>query len=222
MTEALRFKRGMLGYATILRFLQNGPCTARQLAEGLSMPRRTAGMLLRQLRYRRLVHVSGWVRERAKGAPSSILAFGGGPDCPCIPGATGQPAGRLADGAPPMAVEMLTFALIWHALEEPQSVRSIWELSGIDPHTAYKLVHHLRALRLIHLAEWDTTVARVPVPLFSLGQRRDARRPEPEGHLASWRRYEQRRRARSQAARFTRMIAGPICCAVSLGQTPCR
>jgi hypothetical protein len=213
MAEALNFKRGMLGYATILGYLQKGPCTARQLAEGLSMPRRTAGMLLRQLRYRRLVHVSGWVRESAKGAPSSILAFGGGPDCPCFLAATGAPAGRLSEAAPPLAVEMLTFALIWRALEEPLSVRSIWELSGIDPHTAYKLVRHLRALRLIHVAEWDATVARVPVPLFSLGRSRDARRPRPEGHVANWSRYEQRRRALNRAAKFARMIAGPICCA---------
>jgi hypothetical protein len=210
MADALTFKRGMRGYATILRCLQDGACTARQLAERLSLRRRTAGMLLRQLRYRRLVHVSGWVRESAKGATSAVFAFGGAADAACPRDATGQPAGRLSKDAPRAAVEMLTFALIWGALEEPCSVRSIWELAGVDPHTAYKLVHHLRALRLVHIAEWDATVASVPVPLYSLGRRRDAPRPKPEGPLASWRRYERGRRARAQAARFARLIAGPI------------
>lgn len=87
-----------------------------------------------------------------------------------------------------------SFAAIWHALQERQSVADLQAAGGCSNDAVWALVHEMRRLKIIGRRDWDTSA----VPwreLFVRGCKRDAPRPAPAPDTERNRRGRERRKA---------------------------
>lgn len=205
--DARLFRHGMLGYATILAVLKCKPRTALGVGAAMSIREKSPRLILRQLHRLGLVHITGWRRAANKGPHSPVWSVGAGADVAPPVTFDGLTSTNKLKGAPPLGVEAITFAQVIRELGEPVSAQSLRHSVGITEKTVYRLIAHMRNLKLIYIASWDSTVAVVPVPLYTLGARHDAERPKPQSREEVLRRGYDRLRGLNQMRKLIHRTA---------------
>lgn len=210
--RALRFSRGMRGYAVALAALKHEPLSSHALAARVTLQQSTAAAILHQLHFLGMVHVSNWTRPSGLGPYVAQWAFGSGADVPApTPGSAHMATFRLKP-RPDIGVEMLTFSAIWHALVDAHSSVMLAEISGADRQCINRLMHAMRTLQLVYIAEWDRASGRAPQPMYRLGSKKTADRPPTLSRTEISRRYLHRKSQRTQAARLFEVAANPFEC----------
>lgn len=69
-------------FAMLLEELTSGPCTANQLAEASGMGHRYVRRLLKALKARKLVHISGYDKDSRGRLSVTVFSLGHGRDAP--------------------------------------------------------------------------------------------------------------------------------------------
>ena len=208
-------KRGIRGYASVLRILMGSNATTAQLSSVISFGGaqktryQTMNRLLRQLVPHGVVHVAGWAREIA-APPCEIWAFGPGVNVPCPPRLDGLPRSRVKSDSERFRIETFTFAQIIIALRDGHSVIDLHELIGSALVTLYPFMKHAHSIGLVHISEWHRQPSSNPRAVFKLGRGRDVPRLKPLPKSVTDRRYTDAKKARDQGARICRIIAQPI------------
>lgn len=206
-----QFKRGMHGYATLLRAIIVQPQTTDELAQTHGVRRASVANLMRRLHRQELVHISAWTQPRDHAHQQPIWSFGPGADAPVPPNCDGKRRVRVPVYAPaPMKVEAFTFGLIVAALVDGHTISSLCELLGLHRRGADILIGHMRAIRLVHISEWHKVGQGMPVAVYRIGDRRDRERPRPMSDSEINRGYRIRRAERDRYSQMRDCIAAPL------------
>jgi len=201
-------KFGHRGFASILRLVLDKPMDHAEVASEIGFGVEYVRNLMRGMHALGLVHAGSW-RRNARGFARPVYAFGDKPDAPA-------PAANNGVNHPgvtrPKRIysEVVAFATIVRALQEPVSAHGVIAASGVNEATAYRLLVHMHGLRLIHVSEWERRIGigGTPQKLYLLApDKPDAPRPAREDHRAAVRRYGKKRRARNRQIRMLHALA---------------
>lgn len=201
--SAPKFRRGVYGYAAIMRQLADAPRTSIAIAEALGVQPASIRHILRGLHHERLVYVSGWEPPKDRGCHCAVWSIGSQPDAvapdswrfrrPSL-----HPAQSIRPPRNPL-VEVIAFAEMWRVLEQPIGAIELAEHMGTTRASIYRFLRAMRHFDLARIAKWErrSGVGGAPTPLWQREfNRRDAKRPAPEPNRVVIARYWQRRRER--------------------------
>jgi hypothetical protein len=190
--DAFKKRLGMAGYVSILATLRDIPTTTRGLAEMGVCGRTAASVVVPAFHYLGLVHISGW-QQRYRCASRPEYKLGEGTDAPPpLERKTGRPVKAVV---PPIKTyfpppEVRAFYRAWEALHAPISMAGLMAETGMAQNTIRSLI---AALRLHNMARIDgyerQTKGGIPIALYVLGRKKDAKRPvcEKRETDARWR-----------------------------------
>lgn len=181
--------RGIVSYARVWVCL---PCTTSEAAEKTGISRDWLQEMMKQMRFCEIIHRSG-VKESVKSKfPEAIHSAGSGVNKAYL--------GRLSARPKKINSHAVAFASIIRALYEPKTVAELINETGLASDTIYKVVKTLRAAKKAYVCSYDQRHGS-PAQVFTLGERWDARRPEPMGMTEMNQGYNRRRRIREAAER---------------------
>lgn len=205
----MTFKRGMHGYASLLRSIILEPATTSELSTRFETCRASISLVMRRLHAQDIVHVQGWVEgDAAYKMPAERWAYGEGLDMPPPALKSGGVRQRIVSARRvPMKVEAYTFGLIVKALEEGHSIRSLCELLGLHRRGTDHLTAHMKSIRLVHISGWDASGAGCPGAIYRIGDKRNVPRPKPQSLSEYNRRYRQKRAQRASFPDIHRIFA---------------
>jgi hypothetical protein len=211
--RATREKRGPIkwqGYAMILRGIYDQPSTKRDVAVDNGLNRQSAEKLVRGMHALGLIHRSGWATTA--GLDAAVFSAGPGPDASPPLNRDGTPSRHRTHtvGMARPAAELIAFASILRALDEPTSAQGVAEKAGTNPGSTRDLLNLMHDLRMVYVADWDRRLhGGAPAALFMLGfDKPDAPRPKPVPVREIWKRYDQGRRAKARMNEISFALAG--------------
>jgi hypothetical protein len=193
----LKAKRGIQGYATLVRLLEKHPMTRPDLAAVSEFSSRQLGRQLRCMHEASLIRIAGWQNCNRRGP---LLVVWGAGDEPDVPYPGGKCKNRTPRSQPLRAVaprrgpEMMVFVNMLDALREGASSVELVELVGSARGTVHAFVKHCRRIGLIHIHAWHGTT-----PIYKLGHRTDAAKRKPQTVAQINARWDMKRR---EARRF--------------------
>lgn len=199
-----RGRRGLIGYADLLRLVFECPGTTRELADRF-------GMAVRSMREAlQCMHAAGLVFERS-WRPSTT-----GERLQAVWSTEGPPAPRpaeLAAAVDPVPMPQLTrFCSVLTALMDGAfSPAELADAAGVSIRRLRPLMHHLlNQLRMVFVERWRQTPGSWPVPIYRWGPgRRSARRPKPRPESEGWRKQHAIRQQRLFWVHMIFLTAGP-------------
>lgn len=213
MTRRKNQRLSMAGYADVLRAVVDGPVTQREVVERAGIAKTNAWRILGTLHHMRVIHISAWVaRPRSPYMP----AYGIG-DKPDAPMPTTRPNGKACEvmAAPKSApsrlsAEVIGFAALVRALEQPASVAELEAATGIFERTIRNAIGRMRELGLVFIADWERRAYGGGLPIanyqWGIGQR-DKPRLQPLGRQRAQRRYRESRASREAQQFINRALA---------------
>jgi hypothetical protein len=196
------------GYASILRLVLDKPRDHMEIAAKVACGSDYVRYLMRCMWALRLVHVKAWLPS-SYGFARPVYSFGPGEDAAGPSAANGAPHPGV-QRPKRLQLELVAFAHFARALEDACSVEAAQEAAGLDQGTAYRLMNHMHALRLVHIADWErrSGIGGTPTRLFRLAPNHaDKPRPPRELNRTTVSRYIKKRKARDQQLRMLHALA---------------
>lgn len=197
-------------YADVLVAIAKKKQTAIELAEASGYCRVHIRQLLRRMRDLGLIHIDHWKPQSVRNVMSPVWAFGKGVDAPLPLTKSGRVTQRDPEAAGRLQprIELVTFANLVKAMVEPQTCLSLANVAGTDRNWTYRVLNHMHAIKLVHIAEWETrSRGGQPSAMFQIGSKADAPRPRPMGAKEASRRRSQQRQQRKQMLRIVHALA---------------
>lgn len=138
--------------------------------------------------------------------------LGAGPDAPHPGLHRGGAAKARGCNLRRFRADARAFCDILHALVDGHTVLSLVDISGLDRMTTYRLIDYMKALKLIHVFDWERRFSGggEPMKMYKLGRRRDAPKPPPMGHALACRLYRERSNERAPLASALTHLTMPL------------
>ena len=192
------------GAGVYFRIMAALPGTTSELAVALDMQRDNVLDILRRLHGHKLLRIEGWRPPMTGGNTCEVWGIGPGPDAPI-------PAGRRLRPRAPCSFRTGTFnfVLLWRALEDGHTVRSLWELLGLHRVAIYAWLGDAKKLGLVHISGWEQQPQGPAVRIYKLGNKRDATYPKPAGKVEANRRHWRKRTDRLKQEAMIRATTRP-------------
>lgn len=213
----IKFQRGVIGYARIMRLLLDEPRPSIAIANVLGVSLNGMRHILRGLHKERLVHVAKWAPpcgDGGRGCYRAVWAVGDAPDAPppsTSRGRASQHPAQAVKGPRQPLVEIIAFAEMWRSLEGRIGAMELADHMGSTRYSVYRLLRELRRLNLAHIAEWERRIGigGAPTPLWQIAfDKRDVSRPRPQTADVIGRRYREGRQGRELTLRVSHALAG--------------
>jgi len=200
--------RGLCSFARLVAALKEEPRTADQVQVRFNISTSTARRATRRLLDLRVLCV---VELRAANMGPAARVYGVGEPLACVPqrpvNRDGRRSRHCATASVAPAHEPTRFAAVWHALKAPSSVEDLSAMTGVCPHTLYKLLRCMRSLRLARIGDWEVGRGGERTALWCLGAGNHKTKPPPIDLTELNRAYRERRRMRESGPRITRALA---------------
>lgn len=205
-----KFKRGVRGYALMLRVLMDRPQTTKELEATLGMGNAPLRLLMSQMRSRKLVHVCEWVRNESGRAWYMRWAVGDHPDASRPLNRLGQqsPAPRPAKSR--ARPELVAFSIMLDCLREGASITTISEQTGTYRDTVSQHIKFMQSLKLLHVAGWDRGEGINPFPLYMWGNAPNVPRPKAKTKKEYDSQAWERKKQRNATVRMLKAISGQL------------
>lgn len=199
LRKANQMRLGFDGYCRILRSIQVDPGTGETLAERFGVNHNTMNHVLRSLYRMKLIHRREWVRPREHSVLVPIWAFGEDGDCePEVPAP--RRTSRVARGS------AITLGTIFELLADDKcSMGDLAEEMGMHRETVIRLIRIMSDHKLVRIAGWRRRSTGGPIPLYGLGDIRNAARPKPQQNAKN---HANTHRLKQQHIQMIHVIAG--------------
>ena len=214
----MKFQRGVVGYARVMRLLLDEPRTSLDVAQAFTANPGGIRHMLRGLHKERLIHVERWVQPAGRGGRGcwrAVWAVGDEPNAPAPITSRGRPSLHPAQEVKPPRhplVEIMAFAEMWRQLQQgPIGCVELASYMGTTRASIYRVLRELRRLDLAHIAQWERRerMGGSPTPLWALGfDKRNADRPRVEHKSLAQKRYVANRKSRELTMRIGHVLAG--------------
>lgn len=181
------------GYASMLRHVQIEPSTARAVAEKMACSPMTISKLMLRMADLGIIHEIDWVSAHrdGRGKRVAVYAFGPGDRTPYAPYERVHTISKWN-----ISPELVGFSKLILALcAEPQCTADLVEVGGHFRSTICRLMLHCQDIKLVRVAAWMRPTAGPPRPMFMIGSKPDAPKPQAITDTESNRRYRNRKKS---------------------------
>lgn len=200
-------RRGMRFVATVIVGLLTAPATAKELKARHGIADPALSRLMRRLCFHKVIAPIA-LQPARRGPAARVYGVSEQALVPLVSiNAQGFPSrhhGTKRSVHPSFVVD--SFAAAWHALKSECSVADLAEMSGTSRDAMWSLVHHLHDLKVIGVADWDTSSCLWRA-LYRRGVKRDRPRPQPVPETERQKVYRSNRRLRRMSPRFVESLA---------------
>jgi len=199
-------KRGIQTYACMLRWIRTSPMTSREVAKLMGTSVDNTVCILRWLHTKQVIHIHNWVVSEiaTQRRAHEVWAFGPGKDA--IPptradGSRGhyEPVSTLR-----VRLDLVSFAVLMHALADGCDTRTAMELTGCDRSRLTRDLRFMRSIRLVRIADWIRNPFGSPTPVYRIGSASSVGRPRPRTREESKRVCAAQRREQYHAKKLMR------------------
>ncbi len=169
---------GWFSFALLADILYCLPGTTTDVVERSGISQWRAVHLMRQLHALKLVHKARFEYRGLRRSPMTVWDRGNLPDAVAITksGAPRKPHALIK--TQPLSAQVIAFASLMRALQEPQTVASLIEETGVSPRTAGRFIKHLRETGRVYIASWERS-RYLWAAEYVLGTKRSVERPAP-------------------------------------------
>jgi len=180
-TDIFKPTRGGFYAAFILRVLHEESLTTDEIAQQYGLHPDSVTTTAGELAARGLIHCDGRREREGMGPRHRTWSPGAG-------------NGSLMSTRR-VRIEVMTFARIYEALQEPLTPYDLMDEVGLHQNYAYKMLRWLMELRLIHIADYRMTCRQIP--MYQWGFKKSNKQPVQWKSREGWRlaeeRYQQRK-----------------------------
>lgn len=189
---------GMVGYASILQYLQKSPATVEKVAEAFGITLNTARFVLRKMHAVRLIRIGAWQARTVRcGGFMPVWHFGRDTDAPYPDG--GHPL-REYQRANNVRCTMVALAELLRTLETPSTKAELQDRTGLNDETIRVFLNHAKSIHLVRIAGWQPTEGDgYAAALWQIGSGPSAPRPKALSRMAIDKARRGRRRDASKA-----------------------
>lgn len=199
MKAGVRLDRGV---PHLLRMLVCLPASSVEIARRIGSDEQVVSRWLWQCRLKGLVHCTHvehvrphvFVRHWAMG--------------PGVNAESPNDSRRRGRSVKPVEA-VVTFGLVWRALENPHTAPELAEVTGIDHRSVNKLLKQFREAKMAHISGWQP-VAHSYAPEWTRGHGQTARRPAPLPRKVVNARAWQRRKEKLAALALQQALTAPM------------
>ena len=151
---------GWFSFALMADILYCLPGTTQDVVERSGISQWRAVHLMRQLHALKLVHKARFEYRGLRRSPMTVWARGNQPDAVAITKSGAPRKPHAMTKTQPLSAQVIAFASLMRALQEPQTVASLIEETGVSPRTAGRFVKHLRETGRVYIASWERSRRR--------------------------------------------------------------
>lgn len=200
LDKARESRIGIAGYCKLLAYLKT-PHTSDEVQAYMGLNNTTTRHMLRWMLRLKLVHRPSWHRPAPHSRMVAHWMLGKDGDVPCPDRPDAPPPARVHAG-------LVLVATTIEVIQEPTTITELADELQMHVESAARLIRHLRAHGLAHIASWIKPPVGVTVAQHAYGEGKDAKRPARLPAKKQAKKHRTTFKAKQQHLMMLRVTAG--------------